>query len=118
MSLNKAVLVFIIVLFGFLYLKPAFAESSGQYLFSYYNCIDCHSVNGNGGTLGPSLTHYGAKNKGIAWTIVQIENPSSHFKKGNTVKINGKDYYVLMPSFGYIPYRDVRILASYLESLK
>ena len=95
-----------------------YGNSRGQYLFSYYNCLDCHIVKGLGGTLGPSLSNYGNKNKSFGWTVKQIENPQSHYKTGSEVKINGKTYYAIMPSYDYIPYGDIEKLASYLESLK
>lgn len=94
------------------------SHSQGQYLFNYYNCIDCHIINGVGGTLGPSLSNYGNKNKSYAWTVAQIENPQSHYNVGSKIKINGKTYYAIMPSYNYITYRDIEKLVSYLDSLK
>ncbi|MHB1661239.1 MAG: c-type cytochrome [bacterium] len=93
-------------------------NSQGQYLFNYYNCTDCHIIKGVGGTLGPSLSNYGNKNKIYRWTVAQIENPQSHYKVGSEIKINGKTYYAIMPSYNYIPYGDIEKLASYLDSLK
>lgn len=100
------------------HLNTADARGFGKYIFRYYNCINCHTINGIGGTLGPSLSNYGNKHKSYAWTITQIENPASHFETGSKIKANGKTYYALMPSYKYIPAGDVEKLASYLESLK
>ena len=96
----------------------AYGYGRGKYLFNYYNCIDCHAVNGIGGTLGPSLSGYGSKNKGYAWTVTQIKNPKAHYQAGAAVKINGKSYLAVMPSYGYIPAGDLKGLAEYLCSLK
>lgn len=103
------------------YARPANVRAvhvSGKYLFHYYNCINCHTANGAGGTLGPSLAGYGKWGKSYSWTAVQIINPQAHFKMGSEIKINGKIYYALMPSYNYMPNRDVKSLASYLESIK
>ncbi len=123
-NLNKVTLFFVIpalflfVLLNFGHLESADAQGFGKYFFRYYNCINCHTVNGIGGTLGPPLSNYGNENKSFAWTITQIKNPQAHFKTGSKIKINGKNYYALMPSYKYIPDGDVEKLASYLESLK
>ncbi len=112
-----------VLLFSAFCLTPAksahgYGNNRGQYLFNYYNCVDCHIIKGLGGTLGPSLSNYGNKNKSYVWTVMQIENPQFHYKVGSVVKINGKTYYSIMPSYDYIPYGDIKKLASYLESLK
>ena len=112
-----------VLLFSAFCLTPAksahgYGNSRGQYLFNYYNCIACHIIKGIGGTLGPSLSNYGNKNKSYGWTVMQIENPQFHYKVGSVVKINRKTYYSIMPSYDYIPYGDIKKLAFYLESLK
>ncbi len=116
-------LIMSIMLIALIFSKPSasFAsgnDKSGKYLFNYEHCIDCHSINGVGGTLGPSLTHYGNMHKTLAWTATQIANPSSHFKRGTQVTINGKKYVVLMPGFHRVSSLDLYKIASYLESLK
>ncbi|MCL4542842.1 MAG: c-type cytochrome [Deltaproteobacteria bacterium] len=121
-SVKVMILIFMFVLFpGFL--KPAFASSNrykneGKYLFHYYNCDDCHSINGLGGTLGPSLSGYGRIIPDFNWTVKQIEDPYSHFKRGDKISIYGKTYYVTMPSYNYISLKDIKKIAAYLESLK
>lgn len=115
-------LLFVLILISLAFPKIAGAydnNSRGQYLFNYYNCIDCHIIKGVGGTLGPSLSNYGNKNKSYGWTVAQIENPQSHYKAiGSEIKINGKKYYAIMPSYDYIPYADIKKLVFYLDSLK
>ncbi len=96
----------------------SYGNSRGKYLFHYYNCDDCHSVNGVGGSLGPSLSDYGNIIPDFSWTAKQIESPDSHFKRGEKISINNKTYYVIMPSYNYIPRDEINAIASYLESLK
>ena len=96
----------------------ALGNSRGEYLFNYYNCIDCHEVEGIGGTLGPSLSDYGSENKSYGWTAAQIENPQSHYSNGSKVEIKGRTYLAVMPSYNYIPSGDVTELVNYLNSLR
>ena len=120
------ILIFVLAFFflGFIKPKPASArffntyKSGGKYLFHYYNCDDCHSINGVGGSLGPSLSNYGNIIPDFNWTVEQIKNPDSHFKRGDKISMNGKTYYVIMPSYNYIPLKDIKKIAAYLESLK
>ncbi len=128
---NKAILFpyvsYIFIAFAYLFfLSPIFFmpkaysynNSQGKYLFNYYNCDDCHSVDGAGGSLGPSLSNYGNMVHDFSWTVQQIKHPNSHFKRGDKINIQGKTYYVIMPSYNYISQYEVNKLASYLESLK
>ncbi|MHB8232116.1 MAG: c-type cytochrome [bacterium] len=127
-SMSKIKVILLILLLMFFYplflQEPAFAGSygnaarEGKYLFHYYNCDDCHSINGVGGSLGPSLSNYGAIVPDFNWTMQQIKHPNSHFKRGDKISMNGKTYYVIMPSYDYIPVRDIKKIAVYLESLK
>ncbi len=96
----------------------SYGNAQGKYFFRYYNCDDCHSINGVGGTLGPSLSDYGAIIDDFNWTVQQIKHPDSHFKRGDKISIYGKTYYVVMPSYNYIPENEINEIASYLESLK
>ncbi len=104
------------------YPKAAYSHynqnSGGKYFFNYYNCIDCHVINGIGGTLGPSLSDYGNEGKIYRWTVAQIKNPRVHFKVGSKIKINGRVYYAIMPSYNYISKSDIKVLVAYLYSLK
>ncbi|MDA8053221.1 MAG: cytochrome c [Deltaproteobacteria bacterium] len=106
--------------FNLTYSKNAYSYNNrqGKYLFHYYNCDDCHSINGVGGSLGPSLSNYGNIIPDFNWTVKQIKNPDSHFKRGDKISINNKTYYVIMPSYSYIPQNEINEIASYIESLK
>jgi mono/diheme cytochrome c family protein len=101
--------------------KTCFANpdvSSGKYLFNYYSCITCHTVNGNGGTLGPNLSSYGKLGKRFSWTMKVILNPDRYFKTGSKVEIDGKKFYAVMPKYGYLTGKQIYNISAYLESLK
>lgn len=77
------------------------AEKGGE-VFRRSRCVTCHAVNGRGGTLGPELTHVGAK-ASREWLYSWIRDP--HRLQPKT----------LMPRFRF---RDdeVRDLAAYLAT--
>jgi len=91
--------------------------ASGSSLFSSEGCIACHTINGQGGSVGPDLSHVGSK-RSLSWIKTQITNPSAHFAAGTTVNINGKSYQAIMPGHKHMPASKLNALASYLESLK
>ena len=111
----------IIVGFNLLFPKTCFANPdvrSGKYLFNYYSWITCHTVNGNGGTLGPNLSSYGKFGKRFSWTMKVILNPDRYFKTGSKVEIDGKKFYAVMPKYGYLTGKQIYKISAYLESLK
>ncbi|MHB8281748.1 MAG: c-type cytochrome [bacterium] len=91
---------------------------SGKYLFNYYSCINCHTINASGGTLGPNLSHYGKSGKKFSWTMKAILNPDRYFKPGSNVVIDGRKYYAIMPKYTYLTGNQVYKIAAYLKSLK
>ena len=91
--------------------------ASGSSLFSSEGCIACHAVNGQGGSVGPDLSHVGGR-KSLSWLKTQITNPGAHFAAGATVAINGKSYTAIMPSHKNMSASKVNSIARYLESLK
>ena len=94
----------------------AFA-ASGPSLFSSEGCIACHIINGNGGQVGPNLSHIGSQ-RSLSWIKTQIVNPGAHFASGSTVTINGNSYMVIMPGNRNMAASKLNALAAYLESLK
>ncbi len=94
----------------------AFA-SSGSSLFSSEGCVACHTINGNGGQVGPNLSHIGSQ-RSLSWIKTQIVNPGAHFASGSAVTINGKSYMAIMPNHKSMPASKVNAIAGYLESLK
>ena len=90
---------------------------SGASLFSSEGCIACHTINGEGGSVGPDLSHVGSK-RSLSWIKTQITNPSAHFADGSSVTVNGKSYMAIMPGHKHMEASDLNALAKYLESLK
>jgi cytochrome c551/c552 len=90
------------------YSSKAFASASvsGASLFKSEGCIACHIINGKGGKVGPNLSHIGSNNLSYHWMKKQLIDPAAHFRSN------------IMPSFGNIPPAKIKILVSYLESLK
>jgi len=109
--------VFVIALGLFMLNSSIAFASSGASLFSSDGCIACHTINGNGGAVGPNLSHVGSQ-RSLSWIKTQIVNPSAHFASGSTVTINGKSFMAIMPNHKNMPKSQVNALASYLESLK
>ena len=80
-------------------------EPRGALLFKNNNCIECHTINGKGGSVGPNLTYVGQR-RSRSYIIEQMINPKSH--NANTA----------MPSFAHFPEKDINDLADYLSNLK
>jgi sulfur oxidation c-type cytochrome SoxX len=77
------------------------AEKGGE-LFRRSRCVTCHAIEGRGGTLGPELTHVGAKTS-REWLYSWIRDP--HRFQPRT----------LMPRFRFTE-GEARDLATYLSS--
>lgn len=89
----------------------------GYKLFNTGGCIRCHTIKGYGGTIGPDLSNVGSR-RSFSWIVTQIAAPSTHFKRGSVVTINGKTYSAIMPDYEHMPKSDVIAISKYLESLK
>ena len=94
----------------------AFA-ASGSSLLNSEGWIACHTIDGNGGQVGPNLSHIGSQ-RSLSWIKTQIVNPGAHFASGSAVTINGKSYMAIMPNHKNMPASKVNTIAQYLESLK
>ncbi len=91
--------------------------ASGASLFSSEGCVACHAINGQGGAVGPDLSHEGSS-RSLSWIKAQIINPDSHFQPNTSVTINGSSYTAIMPGHKSMSSSKVDALAGYLESLK
>ncbi|MHB1680634.1 MAG: c-type cytochrome [bacterium] len=80
-------------------------------------CVGCHTINGNGGSVGPDLSHVGSK-RSLAWIKKQItdDSSSSHFALGS---MDGS-FPAMMPRglVTQMSNTDINALAGYLISLK
>ena len=68
-------------------------------------CLECHTIKGKGGSVGPNLTNVGAR-RSRDYIIQQIKDPKSH------------NVDTQMPSFNNLPDQDLKDLVDYLTSLK
>jgi len=81
-------------------------SSKGAEIYKREKCMDCHTLKGKGGAVGPNLTVVGSK-RSREFIFQQIKDPKSH--NPNTE----------MPSFGTrIPEQDINALADYLAGMK
>jgi cytochrome c553 len=80
-------------------------HSRGKQIFQREKCVDCHTIKGTGGAVGPNLTYVGNK-RSREYIIQQIKDPKSH--NNNTA----------MPSFKDLSDQDLKDLVDYLASLK
>jgi len=75
----------------------------GAALFQREGCIQCHSIGGRGGSLGPDLTAV-AQRRSRGWIRQQIRNPRKHNPNS------------AMPSFDHLSWLEVEALVRYLST--
>ena len=80
--------------------------SQGKSLFRSKGCLGCHTIDGQGGSVGPNLSDVGSKGLSKQWLTVQLKDPKKH------------DPSSVMPSFSSLSDQDINALTTYLESLK
>ena len=80
--------------------------SKGAQIFQREKCMDCHTLKGKGGAVGPNLTTVGSR-RTRDYIYQQIKDPKSHNPRTE------------MPSYGErIPEQDIHALADYLAGMK
>ena len=77
----------------------------GAYLFQEHGCQACHTVDGEGGSVGPDLSGVALKGYDRAWHIRHLKSP--------TAVVEGSK----MMSFGHISDADIDSLLTYLDTL-
>ncbi|MGD8319012.1 MAG: cytochrome b N-terminal domain-containing protein [Gemmatimonadota bacterium] len=77
----------------------------GKKLFGSLGCTGCHTVGGQGSSVGPDLTNEALRDRSRAWLIQQLKNPKSH------------DSTTVMPSFASLSTRQINGVVDYLMSL-
>jgi quinol---cytochrome c reductase cytochrome c subunit, bacillus type len=87
------------------YNLPANARE-GLVLFATAGCLNCHTYDGEGASVGPELTEEGTRNRGIQWQIDHLECPSC-ITPGSA-----------MPPFKKLGEDNLRKLAIFLEASK
>lgn len=81
------------------------AAASGRKLFETIGCMGCHTVNGEGGKVGPDLSYEADKGRSRQWLTTQIENPRDN------------DPQTIMPAFNNLSKEQVSNLVDYLITL-
>ena len=80
--------------------------SKGAEVFKREKCMDCHTLKGKGGAVGPNLTNVGSR-RTRDYIYQQIKDPKSHNPRTE------------MPSFsGRVSEEDINALADYLAGMK
>lgn len=79
--------------------------SRGKAKFGEVGCTNCHAVGGEGGKVGPDLTHVGEEHPDVQFYLGLLNDPTKLGKQG-------------MPSFAHLAADDLRALAEYLRSLR
>ncbi len=74
----------------------------GADLFRSEGCIECHTINGRGGKIGPDLTSV-TERRSAGWIKDQIKEPRSHNPSSR------------MPSFSHLSWMELRALTGYLK---
>ncbi len=77
----------------------------GRKLFHSQSCLGCHTVNGQGGDIGPNLSKEGTKGRSQDWLKQQLRDPKSHNPQ------------TAMPPFTQLSDQQIKELVVYLQSL-
>jgi mono/diheme cytochrome c family protein len=78
----------------------------GKMLFESLGCMGCHTVNGQGGNVGPDLSNEGNSGRLDQWLATQIRHPRDN------------DPQTVMPAYDNLTGPQVTDLVDYLRSLK
>ena len=82
------------------------SHSRAKAVLQEEQCLECHTLKGTGGVVGPNLTTVGSR-RSRDFIVQQIKDPKSH----NTNSA--------MPSYGSrLSEQDINALADYLSGLK
>jgi len=85
--------------------EPSASVRRGKSLFSAEGCTACHTVNGQGGSVGPDLSNEGRSGHSSRWLAKKIRDPKA------------TDPNSPMPSYNQLTDRQVNDLVNYLTSL-
>ncbi len=80
--------------------------ANGARLFLANGCNACHTVDGQGGNVGPDLSGEGLKAHSADWLVTQITDPKAHVPTS------------VMPPYPSLSAADLGDLAAYLSSLR
>lgn len=80
--------------------------ASGKKLAEEHGCYGCHTITGQGGTVGPKLDGVGDRRTSIGWHIAHMKDPGA-MVQGST-----------MPKYDDLNPNDLKAIGNYLVSLK
>ena len=88
---------------------PASSQESiayGRTLYRQEGCFMCHQLDGQGGKVGPDLTHEGRRGRTDAWLIGHFKDPSAY------------SHGSIMPAFKNLTKKQLQALTAFLQSQK
>ncbi len=104
-ALTGLILVLIIIAAGSA-LMGCETHAQAKAIMARGKCLDCHTIGGKGGSVGPNLTNVGGR-RTRDFIVQQIKSPQSH--NPNTA----------MPSFaGRMTDQEINLVADYLAGMK
>jgi mono/diheme cytochrome c family protein len=86
-------------------LKETTLTLTGKNIYNQNRCDLCHRIGGQGGIIGPDLSHVGRQRE-PAWLIKQIKDPKSH------------NPTTQMPAYPQFSEQEIEALVSFLAGLK
>ncbi len=101
--------------------KPAASGAAvdrGRELVQSQDCMTCHAIHGQGGTMSVDLSDKGVREHSIEWLETQIATPGEHFKPGVHEILLGKSVYNVMPDHPLLTKAQLQDMAMYLQSLR
>ena len=88
-------------------LKPdAESVKYGKILYRQEGCFTCHSLNGEGGSVGPDLTTEGSRSRTTEWLVGHFKDPPAY--------VHGS----VMPPFKNLTDEQLRALTGFLQNQK
>jgi cbb3-type cytochrome oxidase cytochrome c subunit len=85
--------------------QPTVTIMPGRWVYEAQSCAVCHTINGEGGSVGPDLSRVGAE-RDHGWLRQFLADPKS-LVTGAT-----------MPAYGQLSHQDLDALVDYMMSLR
>ena len=102
---SKALTLFILLCISLVVVFPGCEmHSRAKQIMQQQKCLECHTINGKGGSVGPNLSNVGRR-RSRDYIFQQLKDPKSHNPDTQ------------MPSFKDLPEQDLKTVVDYLISL-
>ena len=103
---SKALTLFILLCISLIVVIPGCTmHSRAKQIMQQQKCLECHTIHGKGGSVGPNLSNVGSR-RSRDYIFQQLKEPKSHNPDTQ------------MPSFKDLPEQDLKAVVDYLTSLK